>query len=154
MRALLKEDVTETRGGPRTAATSKMERFGIIVNSFQPLTIITKRSILEVKAVLDPPLETKNIFWLLIMVSRAFSGNTNKIYNINTKSICKIQEIPATNIKNLWRIKTCLNFEKGYLSFRVLLKCSFYLSSTSRTIRRTISNIYDVVFFTKIVNCL
>ena len=41
------------RGGSRTAATSKMERFVIIVNGFQPLTIITKRSILDVAAVLD-----------------------------------------------------------------------------------------------------
>ena len=44
------------RGGSRTAATSKMEPFVIIVNGFQPLTIITKRSILDVAAVLDPPL--------------------------------------------------------------------------------------------------
>ena len=33
-----------------------MERFVIIVNGFQPLTIITKRSILGVAVVLDPPL--------------------------------------------------------------------------------------------------
>ena len=44
------------RDGSRTAATFKMERFVIIVNGFQPLTIITKRSILDVAAVLDPPL--------------------------------------------------------------------------------------------------
>ena len=44
------------RGGSRTIATSKMERFGIIVNDFQPLTIMTKRSILDVAAVIDPPL--------------------------------------------------------------------------------------------------
>ena len=44
------------RGGSRAAATSKMERFVIIVNGFQPLTIITKRSILDLAAVLDPPL--------------------------------------------------------------------------------------------------
>ena len=48
--------MTLNRGGSRTAATSKMERFVIIVNGFQPLTIITKRSILDVTAVLDPPL--------------------------------------------------------------------------------------------------
>ena len=30
--------------------------FVIIVNGFQPLTIITKSSILDVAAVLDPPL--------------------------------------------------------------------------------------------------
>ena len=45
-----------SRGGSRTAATSKMERFMIIVNGWKPLTIITKRSILDVVAVLDPPL--------------------------------------------------------------------------------------------------
>ena len=32
-----------------------MERFVIIVNGWKPLTIITKRSILDVAAVLDPP---------------------------------------------------------------------------------------------------
>ena len=42
------------RGGSRTAATFKMDRFVIIVNGFQPLTIIRKRSILDVAAVLDP----------------------------------------------------------------------------------------------------
>ena len=44
------------RGEPRTAATSKMEGFVIIVNSWKPLTVITKHSILNVAAVLDPPL--------------------------------------------------------------------------------------------------
>ena len=33
-----------------------MRRFVIIANGPQPLTIITKRSILDVAAVLDPPL--------------------------------------------------------------------------------------------------
>ena len=44
-------------GGSRTAATSKMEGFVIIVNGFQPLTIITKRSILDVAAALNQPLQ-------------------------------------------------------------------------------------------------
>ena len=44
------------RGGSRTAPTSKMEHFVIIVNDWKPLTIITKSSILDVAAVLDPPL--------------------------------------------------------------------------------------------------
>ena len=48
------------RAGSRTAATSKMEHFVIIVNGFQPFTIITKCSILHVAAVKDPPLFT---FW-------------------------------------------------------------------------------------------
>ena len=45
------------RGGSRTTAASKMERF----------MIVTKRSILDVTTVLDPPLKfgkiSKNIFW-------------------------------------------------------------------------------------------
>ena len=41
------------RGGSKTAATSKMERFVIIVNGFEPFTIITKRFTLDVAAVLD-----------------------------------------------------------------------------------------------------
>ena len=44
------------RGGFRIAAASRMEHFVIIVNGLQPLTIITKRFILNVAAVLDPPL--------------------------------------------------------------------------------------------------
>ena len=44
--------------GSRAAPTSKMERFVIIVNGFQSLTIIIKRSILDVAAVLDPSLVT------------------------------------------------------------------------------------------------
>ena len=47
----------EIRGGSRAAATSKMECFVIIVNGWKPLTIITKQSILDVAAALDPPLE-------------------------------------------------------------------------------------------------
>ena len=42
------------RGGFRAAATSKIKLFVIIFNGFQPVTIITKSSILDVAAVLDP----------------------------------------------------------------------------------------------------
>ena len=45
---------TTLRGGSRTAATPKMECFVIIVNGFQH--IITKRSILDIAAVLDSSL--------------------------------------------------------------------------------------------------
>ena len=45
------------RGGSRAAATSKMEHFVIIVNGPQPLTIITKHSILDVAAAPDLPLK-------------------------------------------------------------------------------------------------
>ena len=52
----MKDHVYLLRGGSRAAATSKMERIAITVYGFQPLTIITKRSILDVATVLDPPL--------------------------------------------------------------------------------------------------
>ena len=44
------------RGVSRVAATSKMERFVIIVKDWKPLTIITKRFIMDVAAALDSPL--------------------------------------------------------------------------------------------------
>ena len=46
----------KVKGGSRAAATSKMERFVIIVNGWKPLTIITKCSILDVAAALYLPL--------------------------------------------------------------------------------------------------
>ena len=53
----MKYYVSDLRGESRTAVTSKMEHFVIIVNVFQPLTIVTKCSILDVAAVLDPSLD-------------------------------------------------------------------------------------------------
>ena len=43
------------RGGSRTATTSKVEVFVIIVNDWYPLTNTTKSSTLDVAAVLDLP---------------------------------------------------------------------------------------------------
>ena len=54
--------ISHARGRSRAAATSKMERFVIIVNGFKSLTIITKRSILDAAAVLDPPLHAALIW--------------------------------------------------------------------------------------------
>ena len=50
----ISQNFNPCRGGTRTAATPKMELFVIIVKDFQPLTTITKCSILDVAAVLDP----------------------------------------------------------------------------------------------------
>ena len=57
---LLLYETELVRGGSRAASTSKMERFLIIVNGFQPLIIITKPSSLDVAAALDPPLLVLN----------------------------------------------------------------------------------------------
>ena len=62
------------RGESRTAATSKMKRFVIIANSWKPLTIITKRSIFDVAAGLDPP--------LVASVFRNFMVYSESVFNI------------------------------------------------------------------------
>ena len=49
----------------RATATSKMEWFVILVNDWKPLTIITKCSILDVAAALDPPLGRENLQQLI-----------------------------------------------------------------------------------------
>ena len=49
--------VIVTRGGPRAAATSKMEHFVIIVNDFQPL--INVAAVLDLRLVTRSILETK-----------------------------------------------------------------------------------------------
>ena len=72
-----------TRGGSRTAATSKIEHFVIIVNGWKPLTIITKRSILDVAAVLDPPLITLDCF-AQYESSKCFKFNSKYLY-LSTK---------------------------------------------------------------------
>ena len=77
------------RGGSRAAATSKMEYFVIIVNGFQPLNIITKRS----NWMLQQPqvrLYFHNLFlWLyridsfsleVIKGKKRCSGNLDKIF--------------------------------------------------------------------------
>ena len=51
-----KSGIFLSRGRSRPAATSKMERFVVIVNDWKPLAIIIKRSILDVGAALDPRL--------------------------------------------------------------------------------------------------
>ena len=65
------------KGRSRAAATSKMERFVIIVNGFQPLTIITERPILDVAAALDPPLLLEN--FLLPLLSLLHKISSSKI---------------------------------------------------------------------------
>ena len=48
--------LTDVREVPGTPAASKMELFVILVNGLQPLTNVTKNSILEVAGVLNTPL--------------------------------------------------------------------------------------------------
>ena len=61
------------RGGSRAAATSKMECFVTIVNGFQSLTIITKRSMLDVAAALDPPLLLLSYFHHCLVCNKSLN---------------------------------------------------------------------------------
>ena len=71
--------IVRSRGGSRAAATSKMERFVIKVNGSKPLTVITKRSTLDVAAALDPPLEI--IFWKKVLLTDNYA---NKLFPTET----------------------------------------------------------------------
>ena len=83
---------TSFRGASRTTATSKMERFVIIVNGIQPLTIITKRSILDVAAVLDPPL---SLSLALIPYSTVLRRKLS-IKNVSRFKVLKISKFQTT----------------------------------------------------------
>ena len=74
----------ESRGGSRTAATSKMERFVIIVGSWKPLTIITKHFILVIAAALHPPVVSylTKYFWLFVKSVYLFSESNTYIVSI------------------------------------------------------------------------
>ena len=66
------------RSGSRTAAPSKMEHFVIIVNNgWNPLIIITKSSILDAAAFLDPPL----IKTIITVVEKLFIDISGSLTN-------------------------------------------------------------------------
>ena len=56
-----------SRSRSKTTAISKMERFVIVVKGWKLLTIITKCSILDVAAVLDPPAHVRLLIKILIL---------------------------------------------------------------------------------------
>ena len=77
------------RGGSRTAATSKMERFVIIVNGL--------RSILDVAAVLDPPLVMERL----------------KVQLIRTSWLCKKSVIKCLENHSSYNMKVFLSNKKA-----------------------------------------
>ena len=62
-----------------------MEHFVIIVNGFQPLTVIPKSSILDVAAILDPPLIVilfyeLNIFYMYLHINYFALNSTSSLF--------------------------------------------------------------------------
>ena len=71
------------RGGSRTAPTSTMEHFVIIVNGWKPLTIITRHSFLDVAAVSDPPLHLPYFHLVMIENLTISSCTANKSVTVS-----------------------------------------------------------------------
>ena len=76
------------------AATSKMERFVIIVNGYKPLTTLTKRSILDVAAAIYPPL-------ILFSGRKMMQNFLEQHYkqNISSDCICQLKLSEPTHIE-------------------------------------------------------
>ena len=92
----------------------------IIVNSFQPLTIITKHSILDVAAVLDPPLSFTLIFSLT-------TGIIKKLLSIKRNKKKKYDQILMFAKGKLDSIETLvsqalINMEISHEEFNVIIR--------------------------------
>ena len=85
---------TSARSGSRAAATSKMERFVIIVNGWKLLTIITKHSILDVAAALDPPLSALLFYFSNINNVTCVVNNASTIDDFNKHLKIKYKQQP------------------------------------------------------------
>ena len=114
------------RDGSWTAGGPKIELFLIIVSSFQPLTVIPKCTILDVAAVLDPPLA-------LIMIS--FEGES-LIHSFRSFLIFSISLLPHAlygKRKRFLRQKTiALYLESIVLELTILPFC-YQLQSLVRS---------------------
>ena len=90
-------------GGSRTTATSKLEHFVIIVSCWKTLTIIIKSSILDVAAVLDPPLGESALFSVIAVLL------------FNTEKCTALQILPAVEFpfNTLSRYTFLQNYASG-----------------------------------------
>ena len=91
-----------SKGGSRTAARSKMECFLIIVNGFSPLTIITKRSIFDVAAGLDPPLIRFRFFRKKKKRKKKCKKGLWLLWKISFEIFSTLMEVERTTKKGLY----------------------------------------------------
>ena len=104
-----------------------MERFVIIVSGFKPLTIITKRSILDVAAVLGPPLEAAcNAYSMMIVPMIIYSSTLRIPYTYTQYNKLESLSRGASSIikcnDNLPSINTLVNRDICLLVKKCLLK--------------------------------
>ena len=104
---------SNSRDEARAAAASKMERFVIIANGFQPLTIITKRFILDVAAALDPLLNS----WLkkLFATPERF-GELLEILNKLLFILHVFRCVKYCGIKAIGAFRTCQSSKRELLA--------------------------------------
>ena len=140
----LKYSQLRFRGGYRTAATSKMKHFVIIVNGWKPVHIITKSSILDVTAVLDRTLRLFTDFWWrkhLIRMCPCTCVNPQQGMHWKTlvtlltlaNDVADIRKILPSNLHSfneVWRKHKCSN--SSFAKFQYILKQSVYTANEKK----------------------
>ena len=103
-----------------------MERFVIIVNGWKPLTIITKRSILDVAAVPDPPLHISNIY-------KSAANQLNAILRLKVLLILETKKVLIysyffsnfNNCRFVWMFSTPISKNKHENLQKRALRCLY-----------------------------
>ena len=89
-----------------------MEHFVIIVNGWKPLTNITESSILDVAAVLDPPLSIRFVFETAFISEQIAEDRSAALLKISEKFITKFNVFSCMNLQ--FRFKTVWKISKPY----------------------------------------
>ena len=89
-----------------------MEHFVIIVNGWKPLTNITESSILDVAAVLDPPLSIRFVFETAFISEQIADNGSVALLKISEKFITKFNVFSYMNLQ--FRFKTVWKISKPY----------------------------------------
>ena len=130
----------KVRGGSRTAATSKMEHFVIIVNGWKPLTIIINSSILDVAAVLDPPLTV--IIYLINLYKGDYGINLIKPIKTSTKETIPEKHFriisTSTKLRSQFNIKDDTNKQQKH-DFVYFTRCMSTIC-TDRCVSKPVVN--------------
>ena len=98
--------IAQCRGGSRAATTSKMECFEVIVNGFQPLTIIKKHSILDVATALDRSL-TMDQATMRTLLYFSFHCVRNATSKLNSGRDLPAVEINRSGAEEIHSSETC-----------------------------------------------
>ena len=138
-----------SRDGSRATATYKMECFVIIVTGFDPLTVITKRSILDVAAALDPPLKKKDLYagfscmLNILRIACTVKKTTGTFFKSYTKYYFSIKSVTGDDIclnwssskQNSWFLCNSKHFNQSYYDAILILFFSIKLNLSTNEIK-------------------